>query len=67
MRRIIDVRLLLDRNDEVRVYAAGRRVPITETWSLSDALRELAERIDGAPALEQIEAFERLGERSGAA
>ncbi|MCZ7683889.1 MAG: hypothetical protein M5U28_36040 [Sandaracinaceae bacterium] len=54
--RIVDLRLVLDRDDRVRVYLDGARVPI-EPATVADALRALADLIDGEPAEVQLGAL----------
>lgn len=53
--RILDLRLVLDRNDRVRVSVDGRE--LVRHDSAADALRALADRIGGRPRLEQLDAL----------
>lgn len=53
--RVIDVRLVLDREDRTRVYVERR--PVLTFASAAEALSTLAACVEGAPAAEQLEAL----------
>ncbi len=64
--RIVDVRLVVDRDDAVRVSIDGRPVALDRTDCPAIALAELARRVSGAAWRSQRTATEEINDERSA-